>query len=135
MKKMYTFGLASLAVFGIFTAEAQIYTPGGDTETSLSSGGEIGVGTDTPTAKLHIKSPTNTLLFLETACMPTAAQMAEEWAAMGETERLLTIKIEELTLYLLQMSSRLRSMTDQYDTVMEEMEALREEITTLKGEK
>ena len=81
--------------------------------------------------------------------MPSAAQVAEEGVAVGETQRLLTEKVEELTLYLLQMSSRLRSMTsfeeelnsrlrsmtDQYDTVMEEMEALREEITTLKGEK
>ena len=53
--------------------------------------------------------------------MPSAAQVAEEGLAVGETQRLLTEKVEELTLYLLRMN--------------EEMEALREEITTLKGEK
>lgn len=53
--------------------------------------------------------------------MPGAAQVAEEGIAVGETQRLLTEKVEELTLYLLRMT--------------EEMEALREEITTLKGEK
>ena len=52
---------------------------------------------------------------------PSAAEVEENGLALGETERLLTIKVEELTLYLLQMS--------------EEMKALREEITTLKGEK
>lgn len=67
--------------------------------------------------------------------MPSAAQVAEEGAAIGENQRLLTEKVEELTLYLLEMSSRLRSMTEQYDAVNEEMKALREEITTLRGEK
>jgi len=52
---------------------------------------------------------------------PSAAEVKENGLALGETERLLTIKVEELTLYLLRMN--------------EEMEALREEITTLKGEK
>jgi len=74
--------------------------------------------------------------------MPSADQVAEEGIAVGETQRLLTEKVEELTLYLLEMSSRLRSMTEQYDAMIkqydavnEEMEVLREEITTLKGEK
>jgi hypothetical protein len=53
--------------------------------------------------------------------MPSAAQVAAEGIAVGETQRLLTEKVEELTLYLLQMS--------------EEMQALREEITPLRGEK
>jgi len=52
---------------------------------------------------------------------PSAAEVKENGLALGETERLLTIKVEELTLYLLRMN--------------EEMEALREEITTLKGKK
>jgi hypothetical protein len=53
--------------------------------------------------------------------MPSAEQVAEEGLALGETQRLLTEKVEELTLYLLQMNK--------------EIEALREEITTLKVEK
>jgi hypothetical protein len=52
---------------------------------------------------------------------PSAADIQENGLAIAETERLLTIKVEELTLYLLQMS--------------EEIKALREEITTLKVEK
>jgi len=52
---------------------------------------------------------------------PSADEVAEHGLHVGETQRLLTIKVEELTLYILQMSK--------------EMEALREEITTLKGEK
>lgn len=52
---------------------------------------------------------------------PSAAEVEEKGVALGETERLLTIKVEELTLYLLQMNK--------------EMEALREEIATLRGEK
>lgn len=53
--------------------------------------------------------------------MPSAEQVCEEGLALGETQRLLTEKVEELTLYLLTMNK--------------EMEALREEITTLRGEK
>ena len=52
---------------------------------------------------------------------PSAAEVKENGLALGETERLLTIKVEELTLYLLEMNK--------------EMEALREEITTLKSKK
>jgi hypothetical protein len=50
--------------------------------------------------------------------MPGAAQVAEDGVALGETQRLLTEKVEELTLYLLQMH--------------QEMNALRQEISTLK---
>ncbi len=52
---------------------------------------------------------------------PSAAAIAETGIPVGEIQRLLTMKVEELTLYLLQMN--------------EEMQALREEITTLRGEK
>jgi len=52
--------------------------------------------------------------------MPTASQVAEAGIALGETERILTEKVEELTLHLIEMNK--------------EIKALREEITTLKVE-
>jgi len=52
--------------------------------------------------------------------IPTASKIAEKGVAFGETERILTEKVEELTLHLIEMNK--------------EIKALREEITTLKVE-
>ncbi|TVR38463.1 MAG: hypothetical protein EA392_09765, partial [Cryomorphaceae bacterium] len=67
--------------------------------------------------------------------MPSAAQVAEEGAAIGENQRLLTEKVEELTLYLLEISSQLQAVTGRNEALNSEVEALREEITTLRGGK
>lgn len=53
--------------------------------------------------------------------MPTADEIAETGVPIGEVERILTEKVEELTLHLIEMNK--------------EIKALREEITTLKVEK
>jgi hypothetical protein len=38
---------------------------------------------------------------------PSAAEVAENGVALGETQRLLTIKVEELTLYILAMQKEI----------------------------
>jgi hypothetical protein len=41
---------------------------------------------------------------------PSAAEVEQDGLALGETERLLTIKVEELTLYILQLKKEIDSL-------------------------
>ena len=57
--------------------------------------------------------------------MPTAAEVEEEGVKTGETLRLLTIKVEELTLYILQQQKEM-------DKQQKEIEALKAQLKTEK---
>ncbi len=47
--------------------------------------------------------------------MPTADQVKEEGVKAGETIRLLTVKVEELTLYLLQQQKEIEALKEKLD--------------------
>ncbi|HZH55114.1 MAG TPA: hypothetical protein VFD72_05645 [Sphingobacteriaceae bacterium] len=49
--------------------------------------------------------------------MPTADEVEEEGVKTGETLRLLTQKVEELTLYILQQQKEIEALRAQLKTV------------------
>jgi len=76
MKNTYLIGLSMAAALATAPLQAQIYTPSGAVNTSLGSGGNVGIGEDTPASLLHIKGNEGTLLFIEP---DAAATIQGEW--------------------------------------------------------
>ena len=64
--------------------------------------------------------------------MPTAAEVEQNGADLGEINRLLVEKVEELTLYILELEERLVEMEAQNDTETAEAELL-SRIATLES--
>jgi len=61
--------------------------------------------------------------------MPTAFEVKENGADIGEINRLLVEKVEELTLYILELEERVVEV----ESIDEEESELQERITRLEG--
>jgi len=64
--------------------------------------------------------------------MPTAEEIEENGADLGEINRVLVEKVEEMTLYILELEERLAKMEAQKSTTHTEDDALEERISKLE---
>lgn len=132
----------------IFTATAEAMT--------ISSGNNVGIGTSTPTERLSVNgtirakeikveaSPWPDYVFEESYNLPTleetkayieenkhlpeipsAKEMEENGVALGEMNMLLLKKIEELTLYQIQMNEQLQNLSLENQAQQKEIERLK----------